>query len=243
MGALTSAHVRPLGAATLTLGAIVVIAGMTPVQVRHLASPGTYLEARRWIEAPLQSTSLMQREHRVATALAAFPAVSALRIAFADSGVIPYHSRALWLDLVGLTDPAIARASNRETAVDHVFAWQPDVAIIPATRAHHWLRTGHGVLGNYEAWMRDARWDAYAYAGTIQTSSSYDLQVLIRAASDHRPSLDRFLLEHVLDGVHPTLPLAVGTRAAGTAMPTCRDLPPPTVCPALPPRAGVPNLP
>lgn len=60
------------------------------------------------------SNTPMQKEYRVSKALANFPQIKEVRIAFADSGVIPYFSGAIWLDVVGLNDGFIARTRDKK---------------------------------------------------------------------------------------------------------------------------------
>src|SRR5262249_43747281 len=75
--------------------------------------------------------SLMQKEYRAGLALAAYPDIRGVRIAFADAGVIPYFSNAPHLDVVGLNDRFIARERRLDKLVDYFFAQQPDLILHP----------------------------------------------------------------------------------------------------------------
>ncbi len=153
-----------------------------------------------------------QKEYRVAKALANFPQIKEVRIAFADSGVIPYFTGALWLDVVGLNDGFIARTRDKNQLVDYFFSWSPDLVIHPGKVGLSWLQTGHGQLGNYLSWSRDPRWDEYVYVGTSKIDGvPYDLQYFVRKSSRFRGSLDDFLKANVVDGWYDPFPLPIGT--------------------------------
>ncbi|MGH9309148.1 MAG: hypothetical protein ACRD1U_07230 [Vicinamibacterales bacterium] len=156
---------------------------------------------------------LMASELRVAQALAQYPQITAVRMAFADAGVIPYYTGAPWLDVVGLNDSVLARTTDRSRAIDYFFNWTPDVIIHPGSESSSWIRHGHGPLGDYSSWAEDPRWDAYEYVGTTRTSGRYDLQYFVRRSSRLRETLVPFLRSRVVDGWYEPFPLPIGTYA------------------------------
>jgi arabinofuranosyltransferase len=158
------------------------------------------------------SESIMQKEYRISKVLARFPRITEVRVAFNDSGVIPYFTGAIWLDTVGLNDGFIARTLDQSKLADYFFNWSPDLVIHPGKAEQSWLRNGHGPLGDFLSWTNDPRWDEYEYIGTSKTSDSlYDLQYFVRKSSRFRISLEYFLKEHVVDGWYDPFPLSIGT--------------------------------
>ncbi|MEO8342384.1 MAG: hypothetical protein ABI536_01080, partial [Gallionella sp.] len=126
--------------------------------------------------APARVTP-MQKEYLISKALARFPPIREVRIAFADSGVMPYFSGAIWLDVVGLNDGFIAKSRSKKNLLDYFFIWSPDMVIHPGKFGMSWLRMGHGPLGDYLSWSNDPRWDEYEYVGTSTLEGfPYDLQ-------------------------------------------------------------------
>ena len=158
------------------------------------------------------SQLLMPKEYRISQALAHFPQIKEVRIAFGDSGVIPYFSGAIWLDMVGLNDGFISKMRDKNKLVDYFFNWSPDLVIHPGRAGRSWFQEGHGPLGDYLSWSNDSRWDEYAYVGTSNIQgSSYDLQFFIRKSSRFRDSLEGFLKANVVDGWYDPFPLPIGT--------------------------------
>jgi hypothetical protein len=158
------------------------------------------------------SNSLMQKEFRIAQELSTFPGIESLRIAFGDSGVIPYFTGSIWLDVVGLNDSTIARTRNREQLVNYFFGFQADLVIHPGSKDFTWITYGHGPLGDYASWSEDPRWDDYLYVGTSKTDrSSYDLQYFVRKSSPYFKSLKDFLKTNIVDGWYEPLPYRIGT--------------------------------
>ena len=154
----------------------------------------------------------MQREYQLARALSAFPEIRSTRIAFADSGVIPWFTGALWLDVAGLNDTVIARERDLGVLRDHFFGFAPDLVIHPGQKNFTWVTYGHGPLGDYSEWSSDPRWDDYEYVGTVRTAGdAYDLQLLVRRSSSRAVALSAFLRERVVDGRHEPFPYALGT--------------------------------
>lgn len=158
------------------------------------------------------SESLMQKEYRISRVLARFPQITEVRVAFNDSGVIPYFSGPIWLDTVGLNDGYIATTRDKGKVVDYFFNWSPDLVIHPGKADQSWFRYGHGTLGDSQSWANDPRWDDYEYVGTSRTSDTlYDLQYFVRKSSRFRISLESFLKEYIVDGWYEPFPLPIGT--------------------------------
>jgi hypothetical protein len=158
------------------------------------------------------SGRLMPKEYRISQALARFPQIKEVRIAFADSGVLPYFSGAIWLDVVGLNDGFIAKTRDKNKLLDYFFNWSPDLVILPGKADRSWFQDGHGPLGDYLSWANDPRWDEYVYAGTSNIQgSTYDLQYFIRKSSRFRATLEGFLKANVVDGWYDPFPLSIGT--------------------------------
>jgi arabinofuranosyltransferase len=156
--------------------------------------------------------SYMGKELRIAKALARYPQIKEVRVAFADAGVIPYFSGATWLDVVGLNDGFIAKSHNKNDLVDYFFIWSPDLVIHPGKWGLSWLRVGHGPLGDYLSWSKDPRWDEYEYVGTNRMDDiPYDLQYFVRKSSRFRGTLEAFLKANVVDGWYDPFPLPIGT--------------------------------
>jgi arabinofuranosyltransferase len=175
---------------------------------------GVFSNVRRVVSGAGGRTSgLMVSERHVARALARFPAVASVKIAFGDAGVIPYYTGAQWLDVVGLNDSYLARERDRSRAADYFFDWSPDLVIQPGSQESSWIRHGHGPLGDYLSWAHDPRWDGYQYAGTTRTGARYDLQYFVRKSSRFKTDLERFLRAEVVDGWYEPFPLPIGTYA------------------------------
>jgi hypothetical protein len=154
----------------------------------------------------------MQKEYRIAKVLARFPQIKEVRIAFADSGVIPYYSGAIWLDVAGLNDGFIAKTRDKNALVDYFFDWSPDLVIHPGRAGPSWLQDGHGPLGDYLSWSSDPRWNEYEYVGTSNIKDTYyDLQYFVKKSSRLRDPLEGFLKAYVVDGWYDPFPLPLGT--------------------------------
>ena len=173
---------------------------------------GVFSNARRIVTGGGGRTSgLMISEQRVAQALARFPGIANVKIAFGDAGVIPDDTGARWLDVVGLNDSYLARVRDRGRAVDYFFGWSPDLVIQPGSQESSWIRHGHGPLGDYLSWAHDPRWDGYQYAGTTRTGARYDLQYFVRKSGPFKTQLEQFLRAEVVDGWYEPFPLPIGT--------------------------------
>jgi Alg9-like mannosyltransferase family. len=202
---------------------LVVFSGLVVIVVLAFGARdllGMFENAKRLVPEDEEKTdhSLMQRELGVAKTLSTFPDISQVRIAFGDSGVIPYFTGAVWLDVVGINDGAIARSRNREALLDHFFGFEADLVIHPGGGGRGWITYGHGPLGDYESWADDPRWDDYHYVGTV-TTNVYDLQFILRTSSPHYHALKEFLRRDVVDGWYEVLPLRIGTSKPSGAMP------------------------
>ena len=156
--------------------------------------------------------SLMYRELRLAKSLAQYPNIQRVCIAFGDAGVVPYYTRSIWLDVVGLNDGVIAKMRDKKSLVTYFFSVHPDLAILPGHKDFSWLQYGHGPLGNYASWVTDPRWDDYTYAGTCKTSGIYDLQLFVNQSSPFYKSLTYFLQKEVVDGQYSPFPYNIGTE-------------------------------
>ena len=164
--------------------------------------------------------SYMGKELRTSKALARFPQIKKVRIAFADAGVMPYYSGAIWLDVVGLNDGFIARTREKDKLTDYFFDWSADLVIHPGRAGQSWLRNGHGPLGDYLSWSNDPRWDEYQYVGTSKMKGiPYDLQYLVKKSSQFRGPLEAFLKANVVDGWYDPFPLPIGTYNPGGIQP------------------------
>lgn len=159
---------------------------------------------------PPTGEGLMETERRVALALREFDEIKSVRIAFGDSGMLAYYSRAKWLDTVGLNDTFISRERDLAALTDYYFSQSPDLVVLGAVDGPSWVDFGHGPLGNIQAWSNDARWDRFEYVGTVFTLS-YDLYFYVDTSSRFAGSLTRFLDNRVLDGRFIPAPLPLGT--------------------------------
>lgn len=147
--------------------------------------------------AYLYPNSLMNKEKEIAGSLSKFPNIQETRIAFGDSGVIPYYTRSIWLDTVGLNDSFIARTRDLNELKDHLFGFRADLMIIPSW-PDRWLESGHGPLGDVNDWVFDPRMSKYSYVGTVVTSF-YDLEFFVRRDTV-QVDIEDFLRRHVMDG-------------------------------------------
>jgi len=172
---------------------------------------------------PQAGEFLMQKEYRLAKALASFPNIKEVRIAFADSGVIPYFSGAIWLDVTGLNDGFLARSHVKEKQINYFFDWSADLVIHPGRAGLSWLQNGHGPLGDYMSWSDDPRWDKYAYVGTSNIKDTdYDMQFFVRKSSPFRGALEGYLKSNIVDGWYDPFPLPIGTYYPKDTQPTWR---------------------
>lgn len=154
---------------------------------------------------------LMYKENEVAKKLSKFENIRQTRIAFGDSGVIPYYTDSVWLDTVGLNDPFIARQRNLEKLAEYVFSWNPDLIILPGFRNGLWINYGHGPLGNVVRWAHFKQFDNFDYVGTTRTDF-YDLQYFVRQQSQNGEKLKSFLKREVVDGFYLSPPFHLGTK-------------------------------
>lgn len=169
------------------------------------------LEFAREAGISSEPSALMRKEFSVGQKLASYREIKKVRIAFADSGVIPYLTSAIWLDTVGLNDPFIARNQKFERVLNYMFHWKPDVLILPSLGSSGWLTYGHGPIGNVEQWARDPRMDEYEYVATSVTNQ-YDLQFFFLRTSVFGENLKKHIKSTVADGFFLEFPMDVGTR-------------------------------
>lgn len=155
--------------------------------------------------------ALMHIEQKVGRTLAEFPGIKDVKIAFGDSGMIPYYSQALWLDLVGLNDSFIAKNKDIKTLLDYIFKWNPDLLIMGGLKEYKWGK-GHGPLGDIQQWIVDPRFDSYRYVGTCFSNNAYDLYFFIKEPDTKNQALNTFLKEKVVDGNFEILPMAFGSH-------------------------------
>jgi arabinofuranosyltransferase len=208
---------------TIVLPALMVIflLAFSPADIFKFYERINRLSTDRSLQA---NESYMGKELHIAKALARYPQIKEVRIAFADAGVIPYFTGATWLDVVGLNDGFIAKSHNKNDLVDYFFIWSPDLVIHPGKAGLSWLRVGHGPLGDYLSWSKDPRWDEYEYVGTNRMDDiPYDLQYFVKKSSRFRGSLEAFLKANVVDGWYDPFPLPIGTYHPGEIQPKWRS--------------------
>ncbi len=170
----------------------------------------TVYAAGRGVNPFAGSVSVMQREYQIARRLGGFAGIEGVRVACGDAGVIPYISRCLHLDLVGLNDNFIARERDLGKLVDYFFSKEAELVLLPAVRGGTWISFGHGPLGNYLRWSGDARWSRYEYAGTVLTDGLYDLHVLVKGGEHLGGRLWRYVRSAVVDGWYERIPARLG---------------------------------
>lgn len=170
------------------------LAGLPLGTLTTAMSPGFLRGASDAMAEQLNSNQQL----RLANAFAEIRPIVSARVAYGDAGLVPYVSGLPWLDLVGLNDSTLARATSREVAVDYVFGVAPEIFLIPVDDDGALYRSGHGILGDYGTWARDSRWSAYEYLGTFKRNDApYDLLLLARQGA--LPDLARNVLTSELD--------------------------------------------
>lgn len=184
------------------------VLGVTPNYAENL--PQT-IKAIVFGGVDYDSNSLMQKEYRIAKSLSLFPNIEKVRIAFGDSGVLPYFTKSIWLDTVGLNNSFIARHKDLTQLTDYLFQWNADLIIMPGNNDYTWIDYGHGPLGNIPLWVKDKRFNEYTYIGTSKTKSSYDLHYFIKEESKKNKDLSVFMKKHVTDGRYREFPISIGT--------------------------------
>ena len=162
---------------------------------------------------------LMQKEYRVAQTLSRYEHIRDILIAFSDAGVIPYFTQARFLDVVGLNDRTISRERDLPTLVNYFFARRPTLVIHPANKDFTWIAYDHGPMGNYPLWSADPRWDNYAYAGTIVTSSEYDMHLFVRRDYERFKEFSVFLRRDVADRFYDPFRILLGTSVTRAVTP------------------------
>jgi len=181
---------------------------VTPLNIVELSQRYSIAKSRKIIRYPYGA--LMHVEQKVGRTLATFPDIKKVKIAFGDSGMIPYYSQALWLDLVGLNDSFIAKTKDINKILDYYFRWNPDLLIMGGLKDFKWGK-GHGPLGDGEQWLVDPRFDGYRYIGTCFSNNAYDLHFFIKESDTKNQALNAFLKEKVVDGHYKVFPMVFGT--------------------------------
>lgn len=157
-----------------------------PQAINVLAYPSVWQREQEEIEANVQ--------RKIAMELAEYPNIESVRIAYGDAGVIPFFTRSLWLDPVGLNDSFLARSQDRASSIDYFFEQEPDLVIQPVTTAGDPIDFGHGLLGNYASWADDERWAAYRSVGTLSRNDApYFLEFRVRSDSVQADELAEFV--------------------------------------------------
>lgn len=197
---------------------VVFLLAFAPTDISRLPGRLNWLASNHSLQP---NESYMGKELRISKALARFPQIRMVRTAFADAGVMPYFSGAIWLDVVGLNDGFIARTREKDKLVDYFFDWSADLVIHPGRAELSWLRNGHGPIGDYLSWSNDPRWDEYEYVGTSKMDGiSYDLQYFVKKSSRFRDPLEAFLKANIVDGWYYPFPLPIGTYYPKEIQPT-----------------------
>ena len=154
------------------------------------AYPSVWQREQEEIEANVQ--------RKIAMELATYPDIERVRIAYGDAGVIPFFTRSLWLDPVGLNDSFLARSQDRASSVDYFFEQEPDLVIQPVTSAGDPIDFGHGLLGDYASWADDERWSAYRSVGTLSRNDApYFLEFLVKSGSGQADELTDFVTDRL----------------------------------------------
>jgi len=147
-------------------------------------------------------TSLMQREDVAARALATFPGVDRISIAFCDAGAIPYFTGATFIDTGGLNDAAVATARTTADAARSVFARKPTLLLLAMDADGAPSRRPPGRLGDGPSWIGDPAWpwSEYRYAGALR-DPTYDVVFLLRRDYERADEFADFLRRRVVDDV------------------------------------------
>lgn len=146
-------------------------------------------------------------------ALAGFPGIEDITMASVDAGVLAYDSRVRHLDIVGLNDVFIAREQDFEALTGYLFGREPELILQRARTDGTLIGYGHGTLGNTQAWAGHPGWDDYVYAGSVIDVEPWrhEMHVYVRRDAPVAPALLEFLRERVVDHVHSTAPVPLGT--------------------------------
>lgn len=198
-------------ASTLGLFMVLILASGTGIErIGFDFSVTRYLNAQAEMQSQLQSN----RQLEIARTMAEFPQIKNVKVAYGDAGLIPYLSEAKWLDPVGLNDSFLAKSTSLGESVDYFFEQSPDVVFLPMERGASLITYGHGILGNYQAWASDSRWDGFEYVGTIlREDAPYDLLVMVNRESDKATSLATFLTVRLTNGKFDVNPVSLGSAA------------------------------
>jgi arabinofuranosyltransferase len=207
--ALTFSGIRIVGSVAASIMLFVLVSGMPVGGLASLLTPANALQ----VPAALTASRSLNEQWRLAEDLRRYSEITSTRIAFGDAGIVPYVTRAPWLDSVGLNDSFIARNSDLTTLTDYFFDEEPDLVFLGSDRAGGWFSGGHGPLGDFLTWSTDPRWDDYAYAGSVRRSDlPYDNVILVRTSSEKYESLMEFLRSQTVDGWYDSIPWDLGTH-------------------------------
>ncbi len=190
-------------------GLLVLCLGLQSIKELSDFKEKTALAKRDDGRGTLVRINLMQRELEIGKQLALYPDIQRVRIAFGDSGVIPYFTESIWLDTVGLNDAFIARNRDLNKLLSYLFDWRADILILPSLGTKTWLTFGHGPLGNIPVFSSDPRFDEFEYIGTALTDA-YDLQFYISKRSSLHHELKLFVRNEIIDGFFSAPPLSLG---------------------------------
>jgi len=177
--------------------AIIFLSGANWNSLRTAYSPSTFINSLNAERVELDNNVQLG----LARTLSEYPQITKTKIAYGDAGVIPYLTRAPWVDPVGLNDTFLARSKNLDDSAKYLFGQEPNLILIPVDETNEPINFGHGLLGNYAAWADDERWADYKVLGTfIRGDTPYSLQVWVRQQTPLTDSLTDFLLNRILPG-------------------------------------------
>jgi len=134
-----------------------------------------------------------------------------ISLMFGDAGSIPYFFDCKFVDINGLTEPAIAKmfkgGQRKEKVTEYVSRQKLDMAVLAVE--NKWLNLGkdsqrlpQGPLksaGEYAHLLRQMRKDGFVYAGTIH-ASDYELHFGLNRNSPRFSDLKQVLSEYISMG-------------------------------------------
>jgi arabinofuranosyltransferase len=136
------------------------------------------------IQAVIPEATAMYRE--MGEMLRTSPYAQSLSFAYQDAGVVPYYSKMAHIDLVGLNDERIARASNAGQVLSYLEQQKPSILLLPMERPGEgdscWtiFRQGHGKMAELGPALVASRMpDRYELAGRY-LYIGYDILAYVR---------------------------------------------------------------
>jgi hypothetical protein len=175
--------------------ALIFLSGTNLGSLRSAYIPSTFLNSLSAERVELEDNVQLA----LAQTLSEYPQIAETKIAYGDAGVIPYLTRAPWVDPVGLNDTFLAQSRNLDDSAKYLFDQEPNLVLIPVDETNEPITYGHGLLGNYAAWNDNARWTEYRTLGTISRSDTpYSLEVRVRQQTPLTDSLTDFLQNRIL---------------------------------------------